>query len=106
MSSSDERLAEWQELLADQRSSGMSVKGWCESEGICVNTYYYWRKRLVGTSRPASDAVPRWLPVVVNEARSASSSVTLRVGRVSIEVASGFDAGLLSSVLGVLEARC
>jgi putative transposase len=109
MSSSDERLTEWRELLADQRSSGMSVKQWCESEGISENRYYYWRKRLsepVVSLAPASPLAPRWLPVALNDATPCSPGLTLRVGRVSVDVSSGFNAGLLSSVLNVLEARC
>lgn len=109
MSSCDDRLSEWRELLDDQRSSGMSVKEWCESEGISLFRYYYWRKRLsdVSPSSCAPPAVaPRCLPVALDEARSDSTGLTLRVGRVSVEISSGFDPGLLSSVLNVLEARC
>src|SRR5580658_1109539 len=110
MSLSDDRIAEWRELLADQRSSGMSVKEWCESEGIREHRYYYWRKRLsepTVSSAPASPAAPRWLPVALDSAPPSSPSlITLRVGRVLVEVSSGFNAGLLSSVLNVLEARC
>jgi transposase-like protein len=109
MSSCDDRLSEWRELLGDQRSSGMSVKEWCESEGISTNTYYYWRKRLsvasAASSAPASPLAPGWLPVTLDEAPSCSSGLTLRVGRVFVDVSRGFDAGLLSSLLNVLEAR-
>lgn len=112
MSSCDDRLTEWRGLLVDQRSSGMSVKEWCDSEGISTNTYYYWRKRL-SCQPPVSFAAtlppaPRFLPLALDGGAPASPDccLTLRVGRVSIDVSSDFDAGLLSSVLNVLEARC
>jgi hypothetical protein len=107
MSSGVERLVEWRERLNGQRESGMSVKDWCLSEGISTATYYYWRKRssedqVVG---PAPQSAG-WVPVIVSEPVPGSHVLTLRVGRVSVEVASGFDASLLSGVLNVLEARC
>lgn len=107
MSSGFDRLAEWQERLKDHQESGMSVKDWCLSEGVSTATYYYWRKRAcedqVGGSAPQSAG---WVPVIVNEPAPGSRVLTLRVGRVSVEVASGFDASLLSDVLSVPEGRC
>ncbi len=107
MSSHDDRLTEWRELLEDQRSSNMSVKEWCESEGISTTTYYYWRKR-VSVAPAASSApplAPRWLPVVLEDATPCSSGLTLRVGRVSMDICAGFDRNLLRATLDVLEAR-
>ena len=35
------RLEEWKERVAACRSSGMSVRGWCQEQGIAYKTYYY-----------------------------------------------------------------
>jgi len=113
MLSNEERIAEWRELLNDQRSSGLTVIKWCESKGLSENAYYYWRKRIVAPSLPESiskiekntECKPGWLAVPLNDS-VPSSSLTLRVGRVSIDVSSGFDSSFLSNVLTVLEARC
>ena len=40
-------LQEWSARIAECRSSGMSVKGWCESQGIAIKRYYYWEKRFI-----------------------------------------------------------
>ena len=40
-------LREWSARIAECRSSGMSVKGWCESQGIAIKRYYYWEKRFI-----------------------------------------------------------
>ena len=40
-------LREWSARIAECRSSGMSVKGWCESQGITIKKYYYWEKRFI-----------------------------------------------------------
>ena len=40
-------LQEWSAIIAECRSSGMSGKGWCESQGIAIKKYYYWEKRFI-----------------------------------------------------------
>ncbi len=41
------QLREWSIRIAECRSSGMSVREWCEARGIITKTYYYWEKRFV-----------------------------------------------------------
>jgi hypothetical protein len=124
-----ERLELWRDLLEEKRLSGLSVADWCAKEGVSAFTYYYWRKRILsdsavcapGCADPAAwgSSSPQWLPLsmsgtdVTNVPSTASaqdaaciSPFTLRVGRVYVEVGSGFDRGLLGDVLSVLEARC
>ena len=40
-------LQAWSGRIATCRSSGKTVKEWCESEGISIKTYYYWEKKIV-----------------------------------------------------------
>jgi len=120
----EELASEWLDLLADQRSSGLSVKEWCNSRGLSENRYYYWRKRLSessgvsGSSSVAKGAA--WLAVRNPHDRAADprtarvrqpdcdqpADLVLHIGRISIDVSSGFDPFLLTSVLSILEARC
>lgn len=106
MLSFEERAAEWRRRLDDQRSSGLSVVAWCREHGIEKNTFYGWRKRL--WESPAASA-PQFIAVAIDrlvEAPApAPSSLTLHIGRVAVEVASGFDPALLSDVLSILESR-
>ena len=39
-------LHEWAEQTEAQQSSRLSVKKWCEENGIKPNTYYCWLKRV------------------------------------------------------------
>ncbi len=41
------RLQEWSARVAECRSSGISVKGWCAEQGIALKTYYNWEKQIV-----------------------------------------------------------
>ena len=51
----------WEERLARYRTSGLSVARFCATEGVSVNTFYYWTKRVSLANRaerrlPRSDA--------------------------------------------------
>ncbi len=40
------RLSEWAKDIKECRASGMTVKDWCASKGISINTYRYRYRRL------------------------------------------------------------
>lgn len=40
-------LGEWKEKVAACRSSGKTVRAWCEEEGIAYKTYYNWEKAVL-----------------------------------------------------------
>lgn len=40
------RLAHWTQIMRRKRESGLSVKAFCESEGLHENIYYYWQRKL------------------------------------------------------------
>ena len=41
------RMQEWSARTAECRSRGMSVRAWCNEQGISVQTYYRWEKRFL-----------------------------------------------------------
>lgn len=41
-----QRLLEWSQRVADCRQSGMSVKRWCDENGVSPKTYYTWQKKV------------------------------------------------------------
>ncbi len=102
MSANDQRRASWQQLLADQQASGLSVTAWCFAQDISLQTFYYWRRRL-NMSTPAVPPSPQWLAIA--PAEGSGTLLTLHVGRVAIDVPAGFDPRLLAEVLTVLEGR-
>ena len=106
MLSYDERAAKWRRRFDEQRASGLSVVAWCREQGVEKNTFYGWRKRL--SVSPAVSA-PQFIAVAmdcpVESPTPVSASLTLRIGRVAVEVASGFDPALLADVLNILESR-
>lgn len=96
----EQRRVMWRRFLAEQQASGLSVTAWCYQQNIQEGTFYYWRKRLT-ESTPSPG--PQWVTVSTS---GVGTPLTLRVGRVAIEVSAGFDPHLLADVLAVVEARC
>jgi hypothetical protein len=111
MLSHDERAAEWHRRFDEQMSSGLSVVGWCRKHGIEKNRFYGWRKRLAQAPVSAVSS-PQFIAVKVEPSAPAAdlpaaavTGVTVRIGRVAVEVSPGFDAVVLADVLSILESR-
>jgi len=69
-----EKALRWREILQRQAESGVSIRGFCATEGISEPSFYAWRKKLRGPTlddqgaamagrRPASDHGPLFVPV-------------------------------------------
>lgn len=35
-------MNEWRQLIHERQQSGLSVRAWCQQNGIRENSYYYW----------------------------------------------------------------
>ncbi len=108
MSISEDRRALWRGVLNDHKSSGVSAAAFCRDRGISIKSFGYWRKRL--SDRPAS--ARKWVALVPEQTSvwqtpvgKPAAALTLRIGIVSVDVASGFDQGLLREIVGALETR-
>lgn len=40
----------WQGIIQDQKNSGLSIRSWCNKNGINQGSFFYWKKRLVAES--------------------------------------------------------
>ncbi|MBQ9234488.1 MAG: hypothetical protein IJ167_10725 [Lachnospiraceae bacterium] len=90
------RLAQWAGIIKEQKQSGLTVKDWCSQNGITKDSYYYWqqklRKEIYETIKPQESIfapVPNEVlleQTAVSEHKN-SSSVTLRKGKVTVEIA-------------------
>ena len=57
-------LREWREKIAECRTSGKSIRGWCAEQGIGEKRYYYWEKQVL-----AEAAGEKNLPAAVRRVR-------------------------------------
>ena len=79
---SGEREAVWRGHVDRQTSSGLSVRRFCEENGLSEPSFYAWRRRLAERDWPASGS--EFLPVILTPHMASSGSritIELRGGR-------------------------
>ena len=40
------RMAHWAKIVSDQKESRLTIREYCEKNGLHENSYYYWQKKL------------------------------------------------------------
>jgi transposase len=113
----------WRRTIADQARSGLSVRAFCEQEGLEPWNFHWWRQTLARRDRevPPARTVRRpnsmaelpvpaaFLPVrVVQDAASLAATTPIEIvlpAGPTVRVTKGFDPMALDAVLSVLEVR-
>ena len=39
-------MSHWAKIITDQKESGLTIREYCEKNGLHENSYYYWQKKL------------------------------------------------------------
>ena len=68
-----EKRSAWARRLSEWRTSGDTVSSFCRRQRVSLATFYYWKRRLSGSSRGTSTKVqaPKFLPVRLQPGTSA-----------------------------------
>ena len=97
------KVSEWAARITECRSSGLSVREWCEANHLCTQTYYRWQKRLFELAQAQQEA--RFAEVTpVQPARYGNVAVTVRVASVEADIHSGADVATVETVLRFLKS--
>jgi hypothetical protein len=94
------RLQEWAEQAEAQQSSGLSVKKWCEENGIKPNTYYCRLKRV---REQFIDSVPSIVPLNVPQQIQSESEIRIVKNDLQISLPSDIDP---ETLLALVKALC
>ena len=106
-------LQEWTERIAQCRSSNMTVKARCESQGIGIKAYYYWERQFIKEARQQPLALsasaqagllkrinPNSLPDGCDNA--IESVITIRHGESMIALPAGTNAEIIADLVKAL----
>ena len=97
----DQRLAVWTQRIADCRSSGKSVKHWCQENDISEKTYYYWQRRIFKMAQEHQSTEFAEL----HSFRPASLiAASVEISGVNVQVYAGADEPTLSALLRALSS--
>lgn len=105
---------QWKSLIKECQTSGMTVKAWCRSNGICEQTYYRNLKKLreeLIESMPAP-VMPSEKPVsfkkleVQSPLPDTQAAVIIHLPSASLEVRNGATRQTVEAVLLALRSIC
>ena len=100
-------LTEWAEMVRCCRSSGMTVRAWCQEQGLNEKTYYH-RQKQVCNALPERFGQPVQFAEVSQPALSTrpDGGVRIRIGAAEISVGNGADLALLREVVLIVARTC
>lgn len=94
---------DWPAIIAAYKTSGQRQAEWCTKNSVNINNLRYWlrKEREINSS---SDETCQWLPLTVSEIKTGTQDqlLTLKIGRIFIEVKPGFNPKFLSDVVRAL----
>lgn len=97
---------EWRKRVNIFLKSRQTQKAWSDAHNISPKLLSYWVRQFRKES--ANNKPQQWLPVNVSEEENilTANSLTVKVGKISVEVKDNFDPQLLLKVVKVLESIC
>ena len=95
-------LAEWSRQVEECRSSGLSVRSWCERNGIAVSTFHYRQQKVWNALQQRNQFVEVSLPA--NEHRNESVAATAHFGEVRANIHKGAGEATLTALVQALKS--
>ena len=106
LATSQIRLQNWVAIIRDQKSSGLTIKDYCQEHGLSQNAYYYWLRKSRRAALQATDIsfteVPVANPAPVYPDTGFTPQLTVQIGEATIGVNSSTPEPLLAMVCEVL----
>jgi hypothetical protein len=97
----NQRMAEWAQRVSECRSSGLTVRQWCEEHGINEKTYYYWQHRIWESMNESRNGRIVQIPAD-GVAAGQNAAVRIRINGAEAEIRAGTDAATIEAVCRAL----
>lgn len=104
------RMSQWAKIIQSRIDSGLSIKDFCQANGISRNAYFYWQKKLrekvctaIETSEETRSIVPGgWMQLAPKRECTAKETLGIELNGCNITVNAETDFELLKKVCRVL----
>lgn len=100
------KAQEWASKVQACRSSGLSVREWCQENGVSSTTYYKWESILLASIQgedqmPALPAKTEFaeLPPLEGPGKTQGLIASLRIGEASLDLYAGVDANVVKALV-------
>lgn len=97
------KLARWAQVVSQCRGSGVSVRQWCQENGVNISSYYKWQRKVYAA---AQDQQARSFVEVtpVQPEAVGGVAVTLRIAGAELDIHNGADAATVEAVLRAVKS--
>ena len=107
------RMAKWAEIIRAQKSSGQTIKAWCEANGVSRQRYFYWQRQFresicenLSLQQGTEIVAPvSFAEVGVPVETNPTGLITIRVDGAVVEIAGEASPGAIEAVLRALGQR-
>lgn len=93
---------EWMAIVKDFKNSNCQLTSWCRDKEISKSSIYPYIKKFTIKDMPIE---PQWAEINIPKTTELSS-ITLKVGSITLDLKNGFSRELLSDVLSVVLTLC
>ena len=96
------KYAEWNAMVEDCQSSGLTVRNWCKEHFISYKTYYYRLRKLrsMFIEEHKEELLPEIAPLpVVPQQSAVTSNITIHIDGMSIDIPDGTSENTIASLL-------
>ena len=92
-------LQEWQQRVLDCQNSGMSVKAWCQQNGISTGSYYFHLRKIRESVLEENQIIPLEPPKPVS-----SSGIRIEFAGITVTLPENAAPEQLAAVLSALKS--
>ena len=101
-----QKMAEWAKKVKQCRSSGLSVREWCQENRINISSYYKWQRKIYSVVEAEKESqVSEFVDVTPSAGmyETASVAITVHAKGVAADIRNGADPATVEAVLQILK---
>lgn len=99
----DVRITNWANMITARQESGLTVRQWCQENGISEKTYHYRQKKVREALYKEYSGASGFAEVNANTEVSAGTTAIVHVGAVTIELSNEASQDLLINIARMLK---
>ena len=92
-------MEQWQQRIMECQQSGMSIKAWCQENGVATSSYYHYLRKIRENMLQEKQIVPVELPKP-----TGSSEIRIESGGITVTLPETSSEKQLTAILSVLKS--
>ena len=92
-------MEQWQQRIMECQQSGMSIKAWCQKNGVATSSYYHYLRKIRESMLQEKQIVPVELPKP-----TGSSGIRIESGEITVTLPESVSAEQLTAILSALKS--